>query len=881
MGIPKFFRWISERYPLCSQLIADDLIPEFDFFYLDMNGIIHHCAKGYNSIRVDEKLVFDMIFDYIKILIDKIRPRKLVFLAIDGVAPRAKMNQQRSRRFRAAAETELLKTKIKEKGDTLSEVFDGNCITPGTEFMHSLCKALRLHLFKYISSNSTPWCGDLQIILSGPDVPGEGEHKIMDFIRGLQSHPDYSPSSRHCLYGLDADLIMLGLVSHEKNFALLREEVTFGRNKNANAKPASPLHIRFYLLYIGLLREYMNLEFSDKEINIEHFADDFVFFSVLLGNDFLPHIPYFHINENAYEVLFESYKQSRLNGAMNDLGSINSHTVLDFLRILQVYEYNYFISQRVQDPETPTIVDAHTFFQFRIDFAASASFANFLSNSNELFWTATKYISLHMRASIQKLCLHSGLEFGLNEEHSIHVKKSRDWKLNKTFRIEDFLRTPHLIELSDEFTSWKQSYYAEKFEVDSFSSEIYLTKPIEALILEYCKGLQWVMAYYYYGVSSWNWYYPYHYAPFISDVADYIMLSDKSEAIFKSDQQLGTPFRPLEQLLAVLPSASAPLVPYALSTLMTDPLTSPIIDFYPLKFEIDLNGKKNDWEAIVKIPFIQEDRLLKAISERESRLTAFDIERSKSGEALLFKPNTRKTDFGERGLIFKLDMNDLTSLEVVCNRAYTSMIPSLSFLTYSPRIINNSGVCVFNYPSKNTSIFIHIHDNDISLNGNPASVLGKTVLVNYPFVQKAVAMMYSDPLLFYDKHGVIPAPTTLEKFEFETFVQQAKKKLWKSYGIVVKSEPKFIYWVRLCRISDGSTGSKEEDLFPVLPSLISIAPIDNPRVTQGVEIPSTKNEILAQLGLGEEKDASKKDVGEANKLRKSHIMSLFSKIQLD
>ena len=110
----------------------------------------------------------------------------------------------------------------------------------------------------------------------------------MDFIREIKSHPDYSPSSRHCLYGLDADLIMLGLVSHEKNFALLREEVTFGRNKNPSAKPPSALHLRFYLLYIPLLREYLSLEFAGKKINMEHLADDFVLFSVLLGKRLSP-----------------------------------------------------------------------------------------------------------------------------------------------------------------------------------------------------------------------------------------------------------------------------------------------------------------------------------------------------------------------------------------------------------------------------------------------------------------------------------------------------------------------------------------------------------------------------------------------------------------
>jgi 5'-3' exoribonuclease 1 len=95
------------------------------------------------------------------------------------------------------------------------------------------------------------------------------------------------------------------------------------------------------------------------------------------------------------------------------------------------------------------------------------------------------------------------------------------------------------------------------------------------------------------------------------------------------DFELGHPFKPFEQLMGVLPSASRDEIPLAyrvctpnysvclykhkgFQDLMTD-ATSPIIDFYPTSFDQDMNGKKQDWEAVVKIPFIEEGRLLRAM----------------------------------------------------------------------------------------------------------------------------------------------------------------------------------------------------------------------------------------------------------------------------
>lgn len=221
---------------MISQLIEGEKIPEFDNLYLDMNGIIHNCSHPNDddaSFRQTEAQLYMAIFAYIEHLFTIIKPKKLMFMAIDGVAPRAKMNQQRSRRFRTAQEAKEVKDKALKRGEILpeEEAFDSNGITPGTPFMAQLSKQLNYFVSKKISEDAE-W-RNVQVILSGHEVPGEGEHKIMEYIRLHKAQDGYNPNIRHCLYGLDADLIMLGLVSHDPHFALLREEVQFGPRRKS------------------------------------------------------------------------------------------------------------------------------------------------------------------------------------------------------------------------------------------------------------------------------------------------------------------------------------------------------------------------------------------------------------------------------------------------------------------------------------------------------------------------------------------------------------------------------------------------------------------------------------------------------------------------
>jgi 5'-3' exoribonuclease 2 len=122
----------------------------------------------------------------------------------------------------------------------------------------------------------------------------------------------------------------------------------------------------------------------------------------------------------------------------------------------------------------------------------------------------------------------------------------------------------------------------------------------------YLEALSWICKYYYRGVASWSWYYPFHYSPFFSDL----------EVVEIPDFQLGEPFKPFEQLMAVLPPKTSTALPAHLRYLMTSS-DSPIADYFPSEFEIDLTGKKFAWLGEVLLPFIDDQRLLRAMGNYE------------------------------------------------------------------------------------------------------------------------------------------------------------------------------------------------------------------------------------------------------------------------
>ncbi|KAG0722266.1 5'-3' exoribonuclease 1 [Chionoecetes opilio] len=737
MGVPKFYRWISERYPCLSEVVKEYQIPEFDNLYLDMNGIIHICSHPNDNdphFRITEEKMFKDIFHYIEVLFRLVQPRKVFFMAVDGVAPRAKMNQQRSRRFRSAKEAVNAEKKAKERGEKLptEERFDSNCITPGTEFMDRLDTQMRYFVTSKVSQDKM-W-QDCKVIYSGHQTPGEGEHKIMEYIRFVKSGPDHDPNTRHCLYGLDADLIILGLTSHEPHFSLLREEVRFGGKKD-NCRTPTPEETTFHLLHLSLMREYVNYEFYDLRCalpfpyDLESIIDDWVLMGFLVGNDFIPHLPHLHINKEALPTLYMTYKAvlPSLDGYLNEGGKLHLHRFEKFMMKLTDFEMEnfqevyadlkYFNSKRLAKGEAFKANKGED--ESKVNGALQGS----LEEEEDEGKVKTKIVYEHIGYTPDPAFL---------EDDGDSSSSEGDGTLKEEFRLH------------------KRDYYMTKLLIKKVNKAALLNQATH-----YVRAIQWILNYYYNGICSWSWYYPFHYAPFISDVRDF--------AHMQMGFEMGRPFLPYQQLLGVLPPLSKKHISTAYWGLMTNE-DSPLVEFYPDAFVTDLNGKQQDWEAVVLIPFIDEKRLLEAMETCESRLTKEETERNSHGPMYIYTHTHQNLgDYHAPNYFPVIHMNHAQVERVwremwelppdkikkglcpdVKLEIYFAGFPTLKHVDHKFHIAKEA-VKVFQQNSRGENYILDITEKDTpDLQDVANQLLGREVFVSWPHLQEAKVEAVSD-----------------------------------------------------------------------------------------------------------------------------------------
>ncbi len=360
MGIPWYFYTIYKKYNTENDLTVDEASiskSRIDYLFLDYNSMIHPCAQQTlknlsDDVRdendIENEIINDCI-DYTRYILNVIKP-KYLYIMIDGVAPRAKINQQRERRYKShffkILDKRIEMEKDGESDHTKNKVhWNSNKITPGTDFMDKLTK--RLNIFKECILND---CGSFlsEVVISDSNIPGEGEHKMMKIIS------DITNDKQICIYGLDADLIMLSLISSRSDNIVLIRDNTF------NSKLSDKDRVYTYVT-IKKLKRYVckdlrsNLE-RDTLISDENLIYDYIFLCFLLGNDFLEHVPSLLIKEGGINVLLKYYsilintrkytgliRMAKLKGSNTNLQDvINMEMLCDLLYHLSKTEPLFF-----------------------------------------------------------------------------------------------------------------------------------------------------------------------------------------------------------------------------------------------------------------------------------------------------------------------------------------------------------------------------------------------------------------------------------------------------------------------------------------------------------------------------------------------------------
>jgi 5'-3' exonuclease len=357
MGVPQLFGWLFRKY---KNIVSVSIDKKMDILYFDFNGLIYHCYADLMREKYDvlkdaplrrrQEVLIEEILKYTKSIISTTVKPKMAYLSIDGVVPMAKMHQQRLRRYKSPYLKEWENDIKKRYGIYKEELLDTNQITPGTDFMRLLNESLQ-------GAIDTKYFGDVQMFLSDSEKIGEGEHKIVADIRGKGLR-----DKNICIYGLDADLILLSLTIPNNNVFLLRENV------HIDASFANPLlYVSIPILAESVYHEIMK-EMSVKSLEKQRIIRDYVFLSFLLGNDFLHCLPSLSIINNGIDFVIKLYTNSYakcknyLLSTASDSVRINNGFLKSMFENLSKSEDSNlkFLAQRKKVPNPPNFDDHYS-----------------------------------------------------------------------------------------------------------------------------------------------------------------------------------------------------------------------------------------------------------------------------------------------------------------------------------------------------------------------------------------------------------------------------------------------------------------------------------------------------------------------------------------
>ena len=521
MGIPSFFVHAVRTYKSIVKPISSLGVPVSNL-YLDCNGLIYNAVRDvklpHTSANRDayESAIISYVCDSISGYVKTVSPTHSVFIAFDGVAPSAKLNQQRERRFKTWLSTAIendhehpCADKVPPQKLRSADVWSTACITPGTEFMNKL----HTEMTRYVANQTGP-----QYILSTSNEPGEGEHKLFEHIR---ANPEQHRDQVTLVYGLDADLIMLTLnhLHISSRIFLYRETPEFIRSVDSSLRPNEQYYVDIPYMADCIARHITvstdagnamtKAESPIDPVVRKYLVYDYIFMFFMMGNDFMPHFPSMNIRTNGPTTVMDAYRTVFKN----------SHELVE----KQNRSFILFHDEGTRP---------------QIDWANVRTFVEHLAASEH-----DRLIGEHALRNKKR---------GGGQWERVH-DMTRIWgdNFDKCETSEQTLHLPSTergLEYYIEPTkpNWERRYYHALFD------EPVTDKRCKAYCMNYLEGLEWTFSYYTYGCVDWKWKYEYMYPPLLQDLARFIPTTTTTVLL---QTQPKSPITPIEQLQYVLPPA--------------------------------------------------------------------------------------------------------------------------------------------------------------------------------------------------------------------------------------------------------------------------------------------------------------------------------------
>ena len=568
MGIERFFSSINKKFNIIQDINFPYSKIKTSHLFIDFNSIIHVISSkiSYNSkqdISI-EKLIIDEVKNYVINLLTNNFDKnylKFIMIAIDGVPSKAKMVEQRKRRYMG----ELIKILLDNDNNTK---WNKNNISPGTYFMDLLSREMNSKDFLIQIKNNCPQLN--KVLVSDIYYFEEGEKKITNCINNMK----FSKDDIITIYSPDSDVILLALIlkiSTSRIFIYRHDQQKSDKN------------YVFNLINIEKLKtsidKYIDL---NKEIPKSKKINDIVLIFTIFGDDFLPKIKSYDVKNDINKIL-DFYNLTlfyRKKGNLIENNKMRVDFFTELLGFMSRYEKNVIEYNRLDDKyHNFNRVSNHLFYQSIKNFERSMNF-KFLKNT----FLPHKYLLIEyldkklVYQTIKKNHVYNYLYFYFVDIDEIvsdiilycQIKNTNTIPLlnfNKKFKTKINTKLiKYSISSKDTFhannlnklNKNERKEYILTNKLDQYYYKFNVNKNINKLgkntVEEYLRGVNWIFEYYFNdNLSNKFWCYPYINTPSIYELYNYLIKKPKLVFRYHILDDLRYHFTVLEQLLFIFP----------------------------------------------------------------------------------------------------------------------------------------------------------------------------------------------------------------------------------------------------------------------------------------------------------------------------------------